>query len=444
MVRLQKSLGTKFLFFSFLSILLPIILINLFSYYTSQRALIKTIVADNIRFALRSASEIRTDVLALKNILETTGTNLSVVRDLGKKREILIALDTRSIPIKSLAILNKEGKEIIRSDDKLLEDKSNYPEFYITIKEGYYFSEVRFDREKEKSYLTIANPLLEDFKFAGVLVTEIDLYTIWERVRMMTLGQNDSTYLFTKRGQLVARAIPSNQPFQIELEGVALTSAMAGGITTQEILTKAGRMLKITTSIPGLDWQMTIFKPLAEIYKEIDFVRNEILIITLITLGLVSLIVVLFSRSIINPIHQLHKGAEIIGQGNLDYRVNIRAGDEIEQLGREFNRMAERLKQSKGALEESKTALEIKIEARTKELQELAAGLEGKVKERTKELQLKIDELEKFQRLTIGREVAMVELKKEIKKIKEELKKTNPAHKDVMCGVKVGNKINMK
>jgi len=53
--------------------------------------------------------------------------------------------------------------------------------------------------------------------------------------------------------------------------------------------------------------------------------------------------------------------------------------------------------------------------------------LEGEIKERTKELQLKIDELEKFQSLTIGREVDMVELKKEIKKLKEELEKYKPS-----------------
>ncbi len=74
-------------------------------------------------------------------------------------------------------------------------------------------------------------------------------------------------------------------------------------------------------------------------------------------------------------------------------------------------------------LEGAKTSLEIRVKERTEQLKTLTEGLEGKVKERTKELQLKIDELEKFQRLTIGREVAMVELKKEIKKIKEEIRK---------------------
>jgi len=57
-------------------------------------------------------------------------------------------------------------------------------------------------------------------------------------------------------------------------------------------------------------------------------------------------------------------------------------------------------------------------------LKELQNEMETKVKERTKELQGKIEEMEKFQKLAVGRELKMVELKEEIEKLKEELEKT--------------------
>jgi len=77
-------------------------------------------------------------------------------------------------------------------------------------------------------------------------------------------------------------------------------------------------------------------------------------------------------------------------------------------------------------LNEAKISLEIRIQARTRELQELAQKLEEQVRERTKELQNKIRELEKFQKITVGRELKMIELKKEIEKLKEELEKYKP------------------
>ena len=57
------------------------------------------------------------------------------------------------------------------------------------------------------------------------------------------------------------------------------------------------------------------------------------------------------------------------------------------------------------------------------EIKKLREELEEKVKERTKELQERIDELERIQRLTVGRELKMIELKEEIEELKEELEK---------------------
>jgi len=70
----------------------------------------------------------------------------------------------------------------------------------------------------------------------------------------------------------------------------------------------------------------------------------------LLTAGLITLLGVtaafFMRRSIVKPLHALHKGTEIIGQGNLDYKVGTRAKDEIGQLSRAFDRMTEDLKKT--------------------------------------------------------------------------------------------------
>lgn len=58
------------------------------------------------------------------------------------------------------------------------------------------------------------------------------------------------------------------------------------------------------------------------------------------------------------------------------------------------------------------------------ELKRLTGELEQKVEERTKELQARMEELERFNRLAVGRELKMIELKKRIKELEENLKKT--------------------
>jgi signal transduction histidine kinase len=68
---------------------------------------------------------------------------------------------------------------------------------------------------------------------------------------------------------------------------------------------------------------------------------------------IIALLAALFvTRSIIRPLHALHKGTEVIGQGNLNYRVGTNARDEIGQLSRAFDRMTEGLAETTASITE--------------------------------------------------------------------------------------------
>lgn len=76
------------------------------------------------------------------------------------------------------------------------------------------------------------------------------------------------------------------------------------------------------------------------------------------------------------------------------------------------------------------STLEIKVQARTEELEGERTNLAEKVNQRTKDLEGerrelagKIEELEKFRKLAVGREMKMIELKDEISNLKKDLEK---------------------
>jgi hypothetical protein len=77
--------------------------------------------------------------------------------------------------------------------------------------------------------------------------------------------------------------------------------------------------------------------------------------------------------------------------------------------------VAERTKQ----LANVNVELEIKVKERTSELEHLRAGLEETVVKRTFELEKKVDELERLNKLTIDRELRMIELKREVAGLKK-------------------------
>ena len=90
----------------------------------------------------------------------------------------------------------------------------------------------------------------------------------------------------------------------------------------------------------------------------------------------------------------------------------------------------EGLQKTQKTLKEERTSLKIRVNAKTKELWGEKESLEKRVKERTKELEegknelaKRIVELERFHKVSVGRELKMKMLKKEIERLKEELSK---------------------
>jgi len=106
----------------------------------------------------------------------------------------------------------------------------------------------------------------------------------------------------------------------------------------------------------------------------------------------------------------------------LDLGLLLGSGSLVAWITNSLQRYYSNLLEIQDEIETARTTLEIKVKARTEELEELAESLDEKVKEKTKELQERLEELEKFHRLAVGRELRMINLKKEIKKLKEELK----------------------
>ncbi len=156
---------------------------------------------------------------------------------------------------------------------------------------------------------------------------------------------------------------------------------------------------------------------LKQIEKARDFLLFWTSIMSIIALAIIIFLARFLAKSITKPIDLLVKGAHKIGQGNLGYKIEIKASDELEKLALAFNEMADNLQSSRRTIEEAKDTLEVKVNARTRELHELNETLEEKVVERTKELRNRLSELEKFHRLTVGRELKMIELKSLLKKV---------------------------
>ena len=123
-----------------------------------------------------------------------------------------------------------------------------------------------------------------------------------------------------------------------------------------------------------------------EMYRTSDQITDAILIaIVLVFISQFFLMML----PLINSLNKLQKGASAIAAGKLDYRLNIRTKDELEQLADEFNLMTEKLTESYAEIIE-----------RSGELLKLNRNLKHEISDRTQaqvELQETLDELKSTQ-----------------------------------------------
>ena len=202
---------------------------------------------------------------------------------------------------------------------------------------------------------------------AGVSVAEVNLKFIWEVVSQIKVGNKGQAFVIDGRGRLIAHpdislVLRNTDMFRLDY---VKTARDESGVSRQgvEIVNDIlGReVLTAHAPIPPLRWLMFVELPIDEAYAPLYELIKRSAWLLAGGLALAFLAGLLLARKMIIPIQQLREGAAQIGAGNLEQRISIKTGDELEALADQFNDMA-------GRLEESYADLENKVEQRTAEL----------------------------------------------------------------------------
>ncbi|MEH0018298.1 MAG: ATP-binding protein [Desulfobacter sp.] len=114
---------------------------------------------------------------------------------------------------------------------------------------------------------------------------------------------------------------------------------------TSETVLKAGIMGGLRVSIP--------FERIRQTFKKNQYLLGVTgLVITLVTIGV---LVFLVHFLILHPLETLEEKSRQLSSGNLNSRVDLNTGDELERLGQNFNLMAESLSKHRDELEDKVT-----------------------------------------------------------------------------------------
>jgi methyl-accepting chemotaxis protein len=296
---------------------------------------------------------------------------------------------------------------------------SHYPFFKGIIDEKeeiYLSSDSWISAITSKPMVRIAIPVKEsEDKISGVLAADISLSALRKVSNQTQIGATGQSFILDKKGVFISypekKLVLERQNINNVLPELfnEMREKEFGIILWPK---KDPHTIFSFSSPQTAEWKVVFSQSLDEALKVPSALQTMFTLSLVFILFLATIIVFLLTAMITQPIKKLREIAKTMAQGNLEIRADINTKDEIEDLAKDFNIMAEKLKGTR-------SSLEVKVEERTKELKQLTKTLEEQVNQRTRELRGKVQELEKFQRLAVDREIKMVELKKKIQRLEE-------------------------
>jgi len=122
----------------------------------------------------------------------------------------------------------------------------------------------------------------------------------------------------------------------------------------QRIVKRDGeKFFEVSAPVPGFSgWRIIFSAPYKTVFSGIIYSKTLGIIFILISVLASVFLAFYFSKKISQPLEELSKGAKAYAEGNLEYRINLKTGDELELLAHQFNRMAQKIFNVKKGLDE--------------------------------------------------------------------------------------------
>ena len=249
------------------------------------------------------------------------------------------------------------------------QDFAQAPAFTEARAHKVWFSPVYFRKEFEP-YMTLA--MARAGRNAGVTVAEVNLKLIWDVITGLKIGQGGYAYVVDERGKLIAHpdiSLVLRDTDFLHLAQVAAALRQGPAAPTASPAVTVARnsddrsVLSAHAVIAPLGWLVFVEVPLREAFAPLYGAALRSALLLAFGLGLATLAALFLARRMTGPIRAMQEGAARIGAGDLDGRIDIHTGDELEALAEQFNHMA-------GDLKTSYAELEHKVEERTAELTE--------------------------------------------------------------------------
>ncbi len=198
-------------------------------------------------------------------------------------------------------------------------------------------------------------------KIVGVLVNHFNMamldrimtgrfqLDIGAKTQFQHIGRTDETYIVNQdRVMATSSRFINNSAFRQRVDTYPVRKCLEEDTEVRgEWLDYRGRAVvgsSMCLSLGDFKWTLIAEQDKEEAFEQVDKLGNMLVFFEGVILLIAAWAVSAMTKIISGSIRVLEKGTEIIGQGNLDYKVGTNAKDEIGRLSRAFDQMTANLK----------------------------------------------------------------------------------------------------
>jgi len=367
----------------------------------------------SIPLPVRGSSALAPQLLRSERLADADGKKDEELLKLGNVQDMLVAYNSGNTMVNSTYVATASGW-MIQADYIAFSKYSGkeQPDYYEADTRQWYrlaqetdegeavYSDIMEDAHGGGDCIVCSEPVYADGKLVAVVGIGSYLDTVNQVVLDTTMGGRGYAFLVNEKGQIITSpmkegetAVTAQNVTDLNASGngglVRIAGQMKDGKSGLERILLDGREVCLAYApLENLGWSFATVisvedvlasaheseQQILELSGDMERRQNRavrsMLVVFAFAAGVIMVISFLLSMAvtgrIASPIKNLTKEVKKLGGGNWSYRISIKTGDEIEDLGCAFNQMAEQIETdmkniSKAAAEKERIRTELGV-----------------------------------------------------------------------------------